>query len=604
MPKLRTTSYAKIVSEPEKRMMKYLNLAALWEQYSSLGVQENDDWQMIAKIKLMNRVYLVAALSFGIGTIISWVLHTKTPFLPLICTLFFILIPFLGYFNKNELGWKIGLLVSMLALTTASIIRPGCYALYSIYSCIIFLSIYLIGDDKKRQIRYLSFITVNLILFTFFSHQNMDRKSAFPLVLSLMIIFLALVVNYFIMLLYLSEKERKEQELAYAISLKEAALNATKDATLIVDITGEITGYNKKLLTLWEIENIEEYNTTTLILWVVNRVDNIKEAKEHFKLLAKNLNYSGLCMLYCKNHKVIEIHSQPQVLGKEIIGRVFNFRDVTKKYRADQKLKQRKQELKQLNEKLEQKVRIRTADLQAINAELQRSNTDLEQFAYIASHDLQEPLRMIGNFVQLLERQYSNKIDSEGKEYIHFIVNGVSRMSKLIHSLLRYSRVGRKELGLRLVDMNKIIEARLFHLNNLIKETETTITLPSIPHKIFCEPDQISLVFSNLLSNAIKFNEKVPTITIKLEEETDKYLFSIEDNGIGIDKKYTSKVFEIFNRLHRREEYEGTGIGLALCKKIIARHGGEIWFDSNPGTGSTFYFTISKELQKEALEYV
>ena len=283
----------------------------------------------------------------------------------------------------------------------------------------------------------------------------------------------------------------------------------------------------------------------------------------------------------------------------EKIGEIVMVEDINEQTLQEEKIKNLIIELKVLNEKLEKEVKIRTVDLQQSNLELRRSNQDLEQFAYIASHDLQEPLRMVGNFVQLLERQYRNKIDEEGKEYIKYIVDGVNRMSKLIQNLLKYSRVGRKESALRTINLGRIVEAKLFGLKQKIEETGATVIISDMPSEVYCEPDQIGMVFYNLLTNAIKFNTIAPKIEIGFEDKPEALMFFVKDNGIGIDRRYETKVFEIFKRLHRREDYEGTGIGLALCKKIIARHGGKIWFESAINEGTEFYFTISKSLINE-----
>ena len=229
------------------------------------------------------------------------------------------------------------------------------------------------------------------------------------------------------------------------------------------------------------------------------------------------------------------------------------------------------------------------------NVELKRSNQELEQFAYVASHDLQEPLRMVGNFVQLLEEEMGTRMNDEEKLYVNYIVDGVTRMSELIQDLLQYSRVGRADMKMVKIDPNKIIDKKLQDLALRIKETKTEIIMGEMPELITCEPNQLGIVFYNLINNAMKFNKStVPQVAINCEENQNKYIFSIKDNGIGIDKKNYLQIFEIFNRLHRKEEYKGTGIGLALVKRIVLKHHGEIWVDSELGKGTTFFFSISK----------
>jgi PAS domain S-box-containing protein len=352
-------------------------------------------------------------------------------------------------------------------------------------------------------------------------------------------------------------------------------------------------GYTEKELLNKKVEDItfEKHHYIHSELYKKLQEGTIDE----FKIKKKYVRKSGEIFWGNTNISVIR-----DIKGK-IINEVIFIEDIHEQQEQEQRIQELVIELKLLNEALEHKIKLKTLDLRQANQELRRSNQDLEQFAYIASHDLQEPLRMIGNFVQLLERQYKDQIDEEGKEYIHYVVDGVNRMSKLIQNLLKYSRVGRKEAALRVVDLGKIIEAKLFGLSRKMQECNAKVKILDMPKQVYCEPDQIGMVFFNLMTNALKFNTGSPNIEIGFKEEETAQLFYIKDNGIGIDKRYETKVFEIFKRLHRREEYEGTGIGLALCKKIIDRHKGKIWFESELGEGTTFYFTISKNLQNEGL---
>jgi len=239
-----------------------------------------------------------------------------------------------------------------------------------------------------------------------------------------------------------------------------------------------------------------------------------------------------------------------------------------------------------------------TKQLQEFNKELKRSNKDLEQFAYIASHDLKEPLRIIGNFSGLLARSYKTELDEDAFQYINFIEDGVRRMSNLINSLLTYSRVGRKETKFRNIDLNKLVEFKLFDLSKVIEERNAEVIVDTLP-TIYGEREQIGMVFYNLINNAIKFNKQAkPIVSIKMEEAAsqDCWQFAVADNGIGIDPRYQDQIFEIFRRLHGKKDYEGTGIGLSVCQKIVFRHEGKIWLDSTLGKGTTFHFTISKKL--------
>ena len=235
-----------------------------------------------------------------------------------------------------------------------------------------------------------------------------------------------------------------------------------------------------------------------------------------------------------------------------------------------------------------------TEELKQKSEELARSNTELEQFAYVASHDLQVPLRMVTSYLQLLEKRNSDKLDQEAKDFISFAVDGSERMRALIHSLLDYSRINRFK-PFEEISINELLKVVLENLSTSIKENKAIIKISALPI-IFGDPVLINQLFQNLIGNAIKFrNSKDPEIEISYREENGYYLFSVKDNGIGIEKENIDKIFVIFKRLHNKEKYPGTGMGLAICKKIVERHGGKIWVESDIGKGSTFYFTIKKQ---------
>lgn len=230
--------------------------------------------------------------------------------------------------------------------------------------------------------------------------------------------------------------------------------------------------------------------------------------------------------------------------------------------------------------------------LSAQSEELKRSNADLEQFAYVASHDLNEPLRTISSFVELLAKRCKGKLDSDGNDYIEFIVSGTARMHDLIEDLLAYSRVGSQCKEFELVDCNHIFEHVINNLQSVIKETNTTITCSSLP-TVNGDSLQIHQLLQNLISNAIKFCKDVkPEVKIDAVEKAGGWLFSVSDNGMGIEPQFYERIFVIFQRLHSMADYPGTGIGLAICKRVIDGHGGEIWLESEIGKGSTFHFTI------------
>jgi PAS domain S-box-containing protein len=224
--------------------------------------------------------------------------------------------------------------------------------------------------------------------------------------------------------------------------------------------------------------------------------------------------------------------------------------------------------------------------------ELERSNADLQHFAYIASHDLQEPLRMVSSYMQLLSRRYKEKLDADADEFIGYAVDGAKRMQALINALLSYSRVGTQGKGLEPTDCAKVLDDTLVALKNAIEDSEAQISRGALP-TVMGDATQLGQVFQNLIANSIKFrNHHAPVVRISAERKGAEWVFTVADNGIGFDAEYADRVFVMFQRLHGRDAYPGTGIGLAVCKKIVERHGGKIWVDSKPGEGASFHFTL------------
>jgi len=231
-------------------------------------------------------------------------------------------------------------------------------------------------------------------------------------------------------------------------------------------------------------------------------------------------------------------------------------------------------------------------NLAAQREELQRSNADLEQFAYVASHDLQEPLRMVATYAELLAERYQGNLDERADKYIKYTVDGARRMQQLIKELLEYSRVSSNAKVPIQIESALVVEYAIQALKVAIDESGADVAHDKLP-AVRADQAQLGQVFQNLLGNAIKFHgDRPPRIRICAEQRNGKCVFRVEDNGIGIDKQYADRVFQMFQRLHERGQYEGNGIGLAIVKKIVERHGGHIWFESEPGCGTTFYFTI------------
>lgn len=230
--------------------------------------------------------------------------------------------------------------------------------------------------------------------------------------------------------------------------------------------------------------------------------------------------------------------------------------------------------------------------LQERARELARSNEELERFAYVASHDLQEPLRMVASYTQLLGRRYKGKLDTDADEFIAFAVDGVTRMQALINDLLTFSRVGTQGGALLPLDLGTAVAAALINLRGAIESSGAVVTTDVLPTVLANERQMVQL-FQNLIGNAIKFHgPEAPRIHVGAEQLADEWQITVRDNGIGIDPAFWNRLFVVFARLHNRSEYEGNGIGLAICKKIIERHGGRIWLQSLPGQGSTFFFTL------------
>jgi len=264
----------------------------------------------------------------------------------------------------------------------------------------------------------------------------------------------------------------------------------------------------------------------------------------------------------------VEISLSPMTLADGGTITISNVRDVTARKAADQRL-------------------------QATAAELARSNAELEQFAYVASHDLQEPLRMVASYTQLLARRYQGKLGDDADEFIGFAVDGARRMQELINDLLTYSRVGTQALQLQPVDTTQLVDQVVSDLTAAIREGRATVTQDDLP-VVMGDPTQLRQLFQNLIANGIKFHrpDETPRVHVSATRDDGTWTFSVSDNGIGLEPQYLERIFVLFQRLHTRTDYPGTGIGLAICRKIVERHGGQIGVASSPGAGTTFTFTL------------
>ena len=231
-------------------------------------------------------------------------------------------------------------------------------------------------------------------------------------------------------------------------------------------------------------------------------------------------------------------------------------------------------------------------ELRDLTEELKRSNAELEQFAYAASHDMREPLRTVSGFLKLLEKRYKGKLDEKAEEYISFTIDSVARMDMVLKDLLEFSRLGAKAHHMKPLNCSVVFEQAIHNLRSAIEESGAEITYDLLP-TVMANESQITSLFQNLLSNSMKFRGKEKLrIHVSAEQKDNQWVFSVQDNGIGIDPKFFDRIFVIFQKLHTKQEYEGTGVGLTLCKKIVELHGGRIWVESEPGKGATFYFAL------------
>ncbi|WP_440945334.1 PAS domain S-box protein [Methanosarcina sp. T3] len=372
----------------------------------------------------------------------------------------------------------------------------------------------------------------------------------------------------------ITERKKAEEALRLSNIYNRSLLEASLDPLVTIGPDGKITDVNEAT------EMVTGYSREELIgTDFTNYFTEPEKAKKGYQQVFREgavLDYA--LEIQNRNGNVTQVLYNASIYKDEsgdVIGVFAAARDITERKKAE--------------EMLELKL-----------AELARSNAELEQFAYVSSHDLQEPLRMIVSYLQLLQRKYQGRLDDKADKYIYFAVDGGSRMQSLINDLLEFSRVTTKAREFEPNDCEFILNQVLANLEIAIKENEATISYDPLP-EIMADGTQLAQVFQNLISNAIKFRSKeAPKIQISVEKEEGQWLFSVQDNGIGIDPKYSERVFEVFKRLHKKEEYPGTGIGLSICKKIIERHGGCIWVESELEKGSTFYFTLPINFQKTA----
>jgi two-component system, sensor histidine kinase and response regulator len=297
--------------------------------------------------------------------------------------------------------------------------------------------------------------------------------------------------------------------------------------------------------------------------------------------------------LYRKNEQVRQLNGELNRRSQEL--EILNLKlknENEMRKRSEEELRRSEEELKGFNTTLEARVQERTAALEERSSQLTRTNGELEQFVYASSHDLQEPLRTVTSFLQLLERRNRDNLDADSKQFIEFAVKSSEHMRSLINGLLEYSRVTLKERKFQSVDCNSVVSQILKQLNASITESGAKVECLWLP-EIYGEPLLLGQLFQNLIGNALKFcTGRSPRIEVGAEKREGDWLFWVKDNGIGIEPRYFQQVFRLFQRLNNREDYPGAGLGLAVCLKTVELHGGKIWCESELGRGSCFYFTI------------
>jgi PAS domain S-box-containing protein len=363
------------------------------------------------------------------------------------------------------------------------------------------------------------------------------------------------------------DRRRVEQELRQSEERYRRLFEAAQDGILVLDAdSGQIDDVNPFIQDMIGYTHQELLNKK---LWEIGLFKNIVASKEAF-LELQNKGYVRFenMPLETKDgrHIAVEFVSNVYLVNNKKVIQC-NIRDITSRVLAEEQLKQ-------------------------VRQELERSNKDLGIFAFVASHDLREPLRSITGFMELIEKRYKDKFDQSGKDFVNFVVSGTKRMDSLLTALLEYSRIQVGSKSKTSFSVNTVLDDVFANLDAVIKETNAEITFDQLPI-VIADKDQLIQLFQNLIQNAIKFRGKQrPKIHIGCRKEENLNLFSVQDNGIGINPQYSDRIFAIFQRLHTQDEYSGSGIGLAICKRIVEQHGGKIWVESQESKGSTFFFTI------------
>ena len=373
--------------------------------------------------------------------------------------------------------------------------------------------------------------------------------------------------------LEIDERKQAEQKIERLRIEKELLLNSAGEGIYGLDLEGNHTFVNPVAAGMlgYSIEELLGKHSHTMFHHTkADGSPYLEDECPIYKTFKESsVHYASDEVFWRKDHSSFPVAytSTPIKEDGKVVGAVVTFRDITERKRAEERLTQ-------------------------AMAELARSNAELEQFAYITSHDLQEPLSMVSSFVQLLEKRYKGRLDGDADDFIMYAVDGVNRMDSLITDLLAYSRVGSRGKEFKPVLSELALNHALSNMQVAIEQSGAVITRDSLP-EVIGDDIQLMQLFQNLIGNAIKFCvDRPPCIHVSADQQGNKWVFSVRDNGIGIATEYFGRIFSIFQRLHNRKDYPGTGIGLAICKKVVERYGGRIWVESELGVGSIFYFTI------------
>jgi signal transduction histidine kinase len=367
----------------------------------------------------------------------------------------------------------------------------------------------------------------------------------------------------------IAERWRAEAGLRDSLSLLEAALESTADGILVTQGTGKIKSFNKQFKNLWRIPDavLESKDDDEALAFVLNQLCDPKAFVDKVKELYRQPEKESFDILPFLDGRVFERYSKPQIIGKQIVGRVWSFRDITEQHRAQEEQGKLLRRVEEINE-------------------------ELTHFAYVVSHDLKAPLRGIKLLTDWLRTDCGEQLGDEGEENLRLLQSRVDRMHNLIEGVLQYSRVGRIKEERIEVDLDVLVPSII---DAIAPPEHVSITVEGPLPTVVVEHTRITQVFQNLLTNAVKYMDKpAGQIAVACTDQDDAWMFSISDNGPGIDGRHFDRIFKIFQTLAPRDEFESTGVGLTLVKKIVELYGGSVWVESEIGQGSTFFFTLPK----------